>query len=233
MRIMNTTPELAPLQLELRESMGTWGCPLCRLSAKAEQAYIKSLNYERVLDLKTRDGLKISRGLCEQHSREWEELQGSALGIAIVYRVTVLDLLRDTDHSKIKAQGLFKRQSNSADLAEHLDAHGPCLACDIGEGTVNRFTGLLLQDLEDPELQKLLLASGGLCLPHFRSALTHKMHAKKSATLISLHRQAWQKIMGELEEFIRKNDYRFQDEKMTAEEGTSWTRVLDVIVGMK
>ena len=233
MRIMKSTPELAPLQIELREAMGDWGCPLCRLSAKAEKAYIRSLNYERVLDLKTRDCLKLSRGLCERHSRDWQELQGSALGIAIVYRVTVLDLLRDTDESKIKAQGLFRRQSNSDEIAQELEAHGPCLACEIGEGSVSRFTGLLLQDLDDPGLQKLLVQSGGLCLPHLRAALTHKIDANKTENLISLHRQAWQKMMGELEEFIRKNDYRFQDEKMTAEEGTSWSRVLDMILGMK
>jgi hypothetical protein len=50
---------------------------------------------------------------------------------------------------------------------------------------------------------------------------------------MDVQRQAWQRLMGELEEFIRKNDYRFADEVMTPEEGTSWTRVLDVIVGLK
>ncbi len=233
MRTMKSTPELTPLQIELREAMSPWGCPLCRLSEKAEQAYIKSLNYERVLDLKTRDALKSSRGLCDKHSRDWETLQGSALGIAIVYRVTVLDLLRDTDPSKLKPRGIFKRQSSGVDLAQQLVSHGPCLACDIGAGTAERFSGLLLQDIEDPKMQKLLLQCGGLCLVHLRTALSHRMRASTSASLISVQRQAWQHIMGELEEFIRKNDYRFRDEAMSEEEGTSWSRVLDVIVGMK
>jgi hypothetical protein len=133
--MMKSKPELAPLQIELREAMADWGCPMCRLSAKAEHAYIKSLNYERVLDLKTRDGLKASRGLCDRHSRDWQELQGSALGIAIVYRVTVLDLLRDTETVKLKSSGVFQRRKSSQDLAQRLQAHGVCLACDIGEGT--------------------------------------------------------------------------------------------------
>jgi hypothetical protein len=228
-----STPELAPLQIELREAMGEWGCPLCRLRNKAEQVYIKSLNYERVLDLKTRDGLKVSRGLCEKHSRAWEDLQGAALGIAIVYRVTVLDLLRDTESSKLKSPGMFTRQSPSTRLAEDLSAHGPCLACEIGEGTVNRFTDLFLQDLHDTEFQNLVSQSGGLCLPHLRKALTHKVNPQTFEILVALHRTVWQKMMGELEEFIRKNDYRFQDERMTDAEGTSWSRVLDMIVGLK
>jgi hypothetical protein len=231
--MMKSTPDLAPLQIELREAMGDWGCPLCRLRVKAEQAYIRSLNYERVLDLNTRDGLKLSRGLCEKHSRQWEELQGSALGIAIVYRVTILDLLRDTDESKTKKQGFFRRQASAGDHAETLETHGPCLACEIGSGTVDRFTDLLLQDLDDSALQEQLLSSGGLCLPHLRNALTHKMRPKTADLLISVQRKAWQKIMGELEEFIRKNDYRFQHEAMTGEEGTSWSRVLDMVVGLK
>lgn len=227
-----STPELAPLQIELREVMAKWGCPLCRLSHKAEQAYINSLNYERVLDLNTRDALKASRGLCARHSRDWEVLQGSALGIAIVYRVTVLDLLRDTDPAKIKPQGMFKRGISPDDIAGKLEAHGPCLACDIGEGTVQRFTGLLLQDLHDANVQELLVSCGGLCLPHLRGALSHRIKSSAADILIDLHRQAWQHIMGELEEFIRKNDYRFQDEKLTEAEGSSWSRVLDMIVGL-
>ena len=228
---MKSKSELQPLQIELREAMAGWGCPLCRLSSKAEQAYIKSLNYERVLDLKTRDGIKLSRGLCDRHSRDWETLQGSALGIAIVYRITILDLLRDTEPEKLKKPGFFRSQISSDDLAHKLESHGPCLACKIGEGTVKRYTGLLLQDLEDSDMQSLLVQCGGLCLPHMRFALSQTNRPKKSELLISLHRTAWQQIMGELEEFIRKNDYRFQDEKMTAEEGSSWSRVLDMIVG--
>lgn len=233
-----STSELAPLQIELREAMTDWGCPLCRLSAKAEKAYIKSLNYERVLDIKTRDAIKASRGLCERHSRDWEELQGSALGIAIVYRVTVLDLLRDTEPAKLPQQSIFNRQSNSDSLSELLEAHGSCVACDIGEGTAKRFTGLLIQDLKnqdlgDQSLQELLVGCGGLCLPHLRTALLHRMCPTTYDALIAVQRKAWQNIMGELEEFIRKNDYRFQDEVLTGGEGTSWSRVLDVIVGKR
>ena len=67
--------------------MASQGCPLCRLATKAERTFIDSLNYERVLDLKTRDALKASRGLCDQHSRVWQNVQGSALGVAIVIAI--------------------------------------------------------------------------------------------------------------------------------------------------
>lgn len=225
--------ELAPLQIELREAMGPWGCPLCRLSLKAEHAFIDSLNYERVLDLNTRDALKASRGLCPHHSRVWERLQGSALGLAIVYRVSVLDLLRDTELDKIRS-GTFLRPANPAqETAERLEASGPCPACEISRSTVERFGDLLLKDIEDPEVQSLLQQSGGLCLPHLRTVLRRKGANRHYEALMGVQRQAWQQLMGELEEFIRKNDYRFSDEVMTPEEGTSWSRVVDVIVGLE
>ena len=225
-------PGLAPLQIELREAMGRWGCPLCRLSIKAEHAFIASLTYERVLDLKTRDALKASRGLCESHTRYWQHVQGSALGIAIVSRVSVLDLLRDTDEAKTRPGSLFRRRDRAGDTAARLEESGPCPACEIGAGTVQRFGALLLQDIEDEAAQEDLLASGGVCLPHLRTILQLRHAERAFDALMRVQRQAWAKLMGELEEFIRKNDYRFTDEPMSEAEATSWTRVLDVLQGL-
>lgn len=226
---------LTPMQIELREAMDGWGCPLCKLAYATEQAFIESLNYERVLDLKTRDELKASRGLCERHSRDWRRVQGAALGIAIVYRVTLLDLLRDTDKDN-KSQrgflGLGRGGRSPEQVAEDLEAQAPCPACRVGEDTAQRFAERLLEDLEHPAVQDLLRDSGGLCLPHLRMTLQQKGARKSASTLISVHREAWAKLMGELEEFIRKNDYRFREETMTSQEETSWTRVLDVVVGL-
>ncbi|MGC9469253.1 MAG: DUF6062 family protein, partial [Anaerolineae bacterium] len=225
--------ELAPLQAELREAMGEWGCPLCRLSDKAERSFIHSLSYERVLDLKTRDALKASRGLCREHTRAWEELQGSALGIAIVYHISVLDLLRDTEPEANESHSLFRRRSSATDAADRLSTSGPCPACEIVRGTVQRFGEILLADIEESEVQAALLACGGLCLPHLRTVLQLRGAEKAYVPLMRTQRKAWKRLMAELEEFIRKNDYRFADEVMTEAEGTSWRRVLDVLVGLR
>lgn len=224
--------ELAPLQIELREAMGQWGCPLCRLSLKAERAFIDSLNYERVLDLKTRDDLKAARGLCEDHSRMWQQVQGSALGVAIVYRVAVLDLLRDTEPEAARRGTFLRPRSGAVEVAERLAPSEPCPACEIGRSTVARFADLLLNDIQEHETQSLLLASGGLCLPHLRITLERRGAGRGYEVLMAVQREAWQRLIDELDEFIRKNDYRFTDEIMTEDEGTAWSRALDVIVGL-
>jgi hypothetical protein len=86
--------------------------------------------------------------------------------------------------------------------------------------------------MEDETVQSLLVDSGGLCLPHLRMSLKQKGARRVASTLVAVHRRAWATLMGELEEFIRKNDYRFREETMTSNEETSWTRVLDVVVGL-
>lgn len=222
---------LAPLQIELREAMAEWGCPLCRLSERAENTFIDSLNYERVLDLNTRDALKASRGLCPPHSRQWQDLGGSALGVAIVYRISVLDLLRDTEILP-QVGGFLRRGKDAVQLAEALQSHGACPACEIGAGTAQRFADLLLKDMQMQDIQQLLRACGGLCLPHLRQTLVRPGAGKVYKLLIEAQRDAWSTLMGELDEFIRKNDYRFRHEPLTDAEADSWIRALDVIVGL-
>lgn len=223
--------KLTPLQLELREAATTWGCPLCKLADRAERTYVASLNYERVLDLKTRDALKASRGLCERHGQVWRNVQGSALGIAIVYRISILDLLRDTESHSEGARGLFSRRGRASAVSESLKASHECPACIIGEDTARRFGALLIKDLGDGALRSRLVACGGLCLPHLRAVLEMPGADRVSEPLLHCHRQVWERLLGELEEFIRKNDYRFSDEHTTPREGTSWTRALNILTG--
>lgn len=228
---MNETQSLTPLQQELREAMAGWGCPLCKIAARTERVYLDSLNYERILDLNTRDALKAARGLCPSHSRAWRALQGSALGIAIVYRVAVLDLLRATE-PEAQQGGFLRREPGPGQIAEALEPTGPCPACALVEETVQRFADLLMKDLYgDADLQAGLTTCGGLCLPHLRFALARPRAGRSYKALLAVQREAWTALMAELDEFIRKNDYRFRHEPM-GEERDAWLRALDVIVGL-
>lgn len=228
---------LTPLQQELREALAGWGCPLCRLADRAERAYIDALNYERVLDFNTRDQLQASRGLCHHHSRVWRDVQGSALGIAIVYRVALLDLLRDTADAASRSRGFLRRRTpaaaSAADLIEALAASQACPACEIGQQTARRFGAILLEDLGDAAVQSLLMASGGLCVPHLREVLALPGANRACDLLLRCHRAVWEGLMEALEALIRKYDYRFQEEQITPAEGLSWTRALSVLTGYR
>jgi hypothetical protein len=230
---MSDSASSAPLRAELRDAMEGGGCPLCRLASRAERAYVASLSYERVLDLTTRDALKASRGLCASHTRFWADLQGSALGVAIVYRVTVLDLLRDTEPDTASGGFLSRKRREAQVLAERLEPRVPCPACEIGKSAVARFGEVLLTELADADVRRGFIACGGLCLPHLRTVLSLPQAGRGYEVLIEAQRTVWRGLMAELEEFIRKNDYRFVHEPMTETESTSWTRALDAVVGLE
>ena len=55
-------------------------------------------------------------------------------------------------------------------------------------------------------------------------------HPRSVPALLAAHEAGWTALAAELEEFARKNDYRFAAEAV-GEEGSSWRRVLDVFVG--
>jgi hypothetical protein len=231
---MTASPSSIPLRAELHDAMDTWGCPLCRLKSRAEAMYVTSLSYERVLDLTTRDLLKASRGLCASHTRDWQRVQGAALGVAIVYRVSILDLLRDTEPGRAASGGMLSRKRNEARvLGERLTPEARCPACEVGEGAAERFGQVLLQELASGETCARFVACGGLCLPHLRMLLLLPKAGQGYEALVEAQRTAWRGLMGELDEFIRKNDYRFAGETMTEAEATSWTRALDAVVGLE
>ena len=60
-------------------------------------------------------------------------------------------------------------------------------------------------------------ASDGLCLPHFRDVLAQPAPGPAPALLVAAQRAIWSRLDGELEEFLRKSDYRFQKEPFGAE----------------
>lgn len=49
--------------------------------------------------------------------------------------------------------------------------------------------------------------------------------------LLAAQREAWAALMTEVDEFIRKNDYRFQHEPR-GDEHDAWLRALDALVGV-
>jgi len=225
---------LTPLQMVLRETMEVWGCPLCHLSQQAEETFVRSLSYERVLDLKTRAVLQSSHGLCAAHSRMWLHIKGGSLGVAIVYRDVLRHLIEAGESATEPARGFRRRRSSLDGFAAYLSPEEPCPACEIGAATVERFGRLLLEDIEDPDLQALLVSCGGLCVPHLQVVLNNcKATAKARASLVGVQLVAWQQLLLDLDEFIRKNDYRFCDEVLTEGEGTAWRRVIHVLVGLK
>lgn len=224
---------LTSLQQTLREAMETWGCPLCRLSRQAEESFVASLSYERILDLKTRAQLQASHGLCATHSRMWLRVKGGSLGVATVYRDVLRRFIATGEGMAYPRRGRRGKHPYFNRLISHMSPEEPCPACEIEAATVRRFGTLLLEGISNPELRAPLESCGGLCIPHLQIVLKDcKSSARARQDLLAIHRAAWQQMLSELNEFVRKNDYRFCHEALTEAEGTAWRRIIDVLVGL-
>lgn len=207
---------------ELREALAQPGCPLCRLVSRAVESYIDNLLYESANDVGVRARLRRSRGFCRVHAARVSR-PGASLGIALIEQ-DVLGVLLD-----VLAAGEAR---GAAQLARDLGSQEPCPACQHEREMEHLYLEALLKSGPGSELGQAYTASAGLCLPHFRLALREARRPDVLAWLIKAQQGFWERLRGELAEFIRKNDYRFRGEGLGAE-GDSWLRALAATAGQE
>jgi hypothetical protein len=217
---------------ELREALAGPGCALCALTHRGVQRYLDGLTYENVNDPAIRERIRVARGFCAPHAQQLHAAR-SALGSAIIYRDVLVAVRRALeDASPNGSLGARLRQAiGGTEAGAALEAHGPCPACVYAEDIARTATDLLLRHLDDDELLAAVGASAGLCLPHLRLALRRAPDATRFARLREGQLSAWQRLEAELDELIRKHDYRYAQEAV-GDEGNSWARAIDLLSGL-
>ncbi|MDX1412779.1 MAG: DUF6062 family protein [Candidatus Promineifilaceae bacterium] len=224
-------------------------CPVCSLGHAAARRNINTLIYEGVNDYGLRAKLRESLGYCHEHA--WllpEAGESAALGIAIVHRDllnTIREQLNNTDFDKSQSRKIRSlvadaispenNKARSTKSARFLPAKEPCPACKNRD----KMEELALKSIDDAlkksdqEMEAALRESDGLCLPHLRQALESTGSQQAFETLVILSKEQISALIGELDEFIRKSDHRFREEKITERERESWRRALKRVVGPK
>ncbi|HEX9115578.1 MAG TPA: DUF6062 family protein, partial [Anaerolineae bacterium] len=209
---------------ELRDALLAGGCPLCRLGNRAASRYIESALYEGMTNPPLRLRLRAAQGFCRRHAWEMTRMRASVLGTAIVYRDVVNDLIAALEDPAAAPAGFLRRREPQPLPTPEL----PCPACAVGDEEAGRAGEVLRQHLDDAEIAAAYRRSGGLCLPHLRDQLA-RARGRQGATLRAWQLAAYQDLRGQLDELIRKHDYRFQDEPM-GEEGGAWLAAVARIV---
>lgn len=200
----------------LVEACSQPGCPICRVEHDAALRYVSGLFYEQVNDFNMRERLRASLGFCRQHAHMTvEELQGNALGIALIYQ----DMLKVAMHHLDDRKGI----------------PGPvrkCPACEQRDLSMMRTLSEISRNIQDEIITDALKKSEGLCLFHLRHTLGHMRILEKRSLLISIQREIMGRLRADLGEFIRKNDYRFAKETFGPERD-SWKRAVSMVSGAK
>ncbi len=191
---------------ELKEALALGGCALCRLSARAVERYLRGLLHEFVNDAGVRERLRASGGFCPRHSWRLQRL-GDPLGISILWR----DLLR----LPLTASG---RRGSSA-----------CPACEVAEEAEKRYLEVLFEHLGAGGLREEYETSDGLCLPHLAEALP-RSRGEARRFLLEAESRKLSGLAAELDEIVRKNDYRFREEPW-GDEKDAWIRATRKLAG--
>lgn len=253
MAILKHTPPFS--YFELIDLCAQPGCPLCRLADKTTDRAISMLFDDGgVVDVDVRAELRASLGHCPQHARYLIDRQRkgsrSPLGMAIVYADILKEVGRKLDATtytpnknlsldkQVESQlntwfNRPKKQPNADAAVRSLQPEGPCPICVRRDETIALAIDTLTTKLGENETKLIaaLEASDGLCLPHLRQSIAF---AKLPVVLDQLKRitaEHMQQLAADLEEFKRKQDHRYLDEKLTDGERDAWQRVVRFMVG--
>jgi hypothetical protein len=227
---------------DLRQAFGEPGCALCRLLANHADSYIDKTLWELVNDIDGRAELNRARGYCNQHA--WLLVRyGASLGAAILMDGVIGALLQIVETEGFKAQpGFSLRQVwgainpaqpsvATADLVNALAPQATCPVCLAVQKSEKYFLAALVKHLTGPDnLATVYQDSQGLCLPHFRLAMSHVSDEATFTALLEAQKTVWQRLRADLAEFIRKNDHRFRHEEFGVE-GDAWLRAIEAVSG--
>ena len=224
---------------ELREALEGESCALCHLAQKGVQRFLDHLLYENVNNPEVRRDVRQARGFCNLHAWQLRDRRGS-LGIAILHRdvlETVIGQIRrvhlpHTQQTHLSRVWATLHVSAVVELADDSAPQQLCIACRTRKSIETLYAQTLLEHIGDSDIARAFSHSGGLCLPHFRQTLQQVKDGIAARKLIAMQLAVWDQLLGELNEFIRKQDYRFRDEGLAAE-GDAWLRAIAAISGQR
>jgi hypothetical protein len=218
---------------DLLTALSQAACPLCVLLERAERKAVDMFLYDQVNDISRRDALRASRGLCLNHSSMLAEGR-SALGVAILSR----DILRtmtaelESGAPNDAALGWLRDRLGSgagAGLAARIEPQAGCPMCAERPRIEAPLIMGLLHNLHDAAFAAAFDASTGLCRVHLASTL-RAADATSARELAARQAAIWRRLEADLDEFIRKHDYRFQGEAFDVERDV-WRRALQTTSG--
>lgn len=211
----------------LQEAFLQEGCAVCRISEQGVKHALQHVLYDMVNDPAVRVQVRASLGYCNRHAWQMMELRGNALGLALLYRDAVIELeeqlaILKPPHARTRIAKL-NEQGKRATLPRK-----ECPACLQQREIEDHHTGSLLHALGDPPFIDKMNASDGLCRLHLGRALAAAPNAAAFDTLLEIQRGIHRRLIAELSEFIRKNDFRFREEGF-GHEADSWIRAIGLI----
>ncbi len=198
---------------ELLDHMKNGNCPVCSLIQLRTKQAMDGFLYESVNDPSIRRSILKAYGLCNTHSWQLQSI-GDPLAHALIYG----DLL----HQEVDA---LKHPRSLLNSLEHTG----CIFCNRALACEQQYEKAFLEAYAGEEFRKLYQTDGMLCLTHLKQAMQFKNIAMIQSALLSDTLIIYERVMSDLSQIKRKNDYRYMDEPWTDSERTAWQRAVAIV----
>ncbi|NOY81770.1 MAG: hypothetical protein GXP31_12310 [Kiritimatiellaeota bacterium] len=200
-------------------------CPFCHIEKTGVDRYLSGVLDEHVNDPGVRRDLARARGYCPRHAHRLLRF-GGALGTAILYGDQVRNL-----REELQALATGRAAETAVRrTAARWTLHEDCPACRHQAEERKRAVSVLLEFLAESELRTAFKAAPLPCLPHFFVLTENAGTSTLRRFLVREQLRKLDELAYDLEEFCRKQDYRFRHEPMTRERD-AWLRAAAVMTG--
>jgi hypothetical protein len=207
---------------EMREALAEAGCAICRLTLRSVARLMKSIAYEQVNDVDLREKLRTAGGFCNPHAHQWLAGSYSALGTALIYRDVLHSALRQLDTPEAPRRGRLRKLLSGATEPPR------CPACQEQISSERHYLSALVVVAEaEPDS---LGGADAVCRRHLMALLREGSPATEA--IAQRTREVIQGVIANLDEVIRKEDYRFRHEPRTDAERAAAARAIDWAAGM-
>ncbi len=198
-------------------------CPVCAMYRKLETGAIEFTMGPSYMEDDVRE-MTSRLGFCEKHLGMLYQNQ-NRLGLALILQSQMDKLMKDVEKLSSAegkpASSLFRKKNAPSDLTEHLhELHEACFICDRINQTMARYIATIFHLYHTSEEFCMKLAEcKGFCTSHYTALyesapdyLSGEELSRFLKLLNKLYLENMKRVRDDLEWFINKFDYRYQEE---------------------
>lgn len=232
----------------LIEALRQPGCPICQQVDQAVRQRIDAFLYEQIIVVARRDEIREARGFCSVHGSMISGT-GRMQGTAILQHDVLNDVLREINKSaavpvptgagkgrslvrlkNLVATGLRLRPFGT--IANAIKPRRECPLCEYERDTEANMLRALANNLDDELLRESFAKSNGLCLSHFRVAMSGLSEVKPEllAVLTEIQLTLMTRLRDELADYIHKSNGSYDYTSM-GEESDAPLRAVRMVSG--
>jgi len=216
---------------ELEHALTRTGCAVCRRSRLEVERALDFTLYEMVNEDKVRREVRAGLGYCNRHAWQLREVRSSALGMALLYRDALHELEAQLDRLPLP-QPRTRMDKFHAQAQEATTPRKECAACTLQAEIEGRYLATFMSALTEPSFVERFRQSDGLCRLHLKQALGKTTDAETARALLEAQREIHRRLLGQLNELIRKSEYRAERQEF-GPEGESWLRAVELLSSPK